>query len=72
MYRLGIDIGGTFTDLVIQDATSGLIQTIKVPSTCPCRKLNPHILMVQSAQDWQRQNAAHGLDGTRYRRILVQ
>ena len=39
---------------------------------CPCRKLNPHILMVQSAQDWQRQNAAHGLDGTRYRRILVQ
>jgi N-methylhydantoinase A len=33
VYRLGVDIGGTFTDLVIQDATSGLIQTIKVPST---------------------------------------
>src|ERR1019366_6764416 len=33
MYRLGIDIGGTFTDLVIQDAASGLIQTLKVPST---------------------------------------
>ena len=33
MYRLGVDIGGTFTDLVIQDATTGLIQTLKVPST---------------------------------------
>jgi N-methylhydantoinase A len=32
-YRLGVDIGGTFTDLVIQDATSGMIQTLKVPST---------------------------------------
>ena len=33
MYRLGVDIGGTFTDLVIQDADSGFIQTLKVPST---------------------------------------
>lgn len=33
MYRFGVDIGGTFTDLVIQDAASGLIQTLKVPST---------------------------------------
>ena len=33
MYRLGVDIGGTFTDLVIQDAATGLIQTLKVPST---------------------------------------
>src|SRR5450631_144805 len=33
LYRLGVDIGGTFTDLVIQDAASGLIQTLKVPST---------------------------------------
>jgi N-methylhydantoinase A len=33
MYRLGVDIGGTFTDLVIQDADSGTIQTLKVPST---------------------------------------
>jgi N-methylhydantoinase A len=33
VYRLGIDIGGTFTDLVIQDADSGFIQTLKVPST---------------------------------------
>ena len=33
MYRLGVDIGGTFTDLVIQDAASGTIQTLKVLST---------------------------------------
>ena len=33
MYRLGVDVGGTFTDLVIQDAVSGLIRTVKVPST---------------------------------------
>jgi N-methylhydantoinase A len=33
MYRLGVDIGGTFTDLVVQDAGSGFIRTLKVPST---------------------------------------
>jgi len=33
MYRLGVDIGGTFTDLVIQDAQRGMIRTLKVPST---------------------------------------
>jgi N-methylhydantoinase A len=33
VYRLGVDIGGTFTDLVIQDAESGTIRTVKVPST---------------------------------------
>jgi N-methylhydantoinase A len=33
VYRLGVDVGGTFTDLVIQNAETGLIQTVKVPST---------------------------------------
>ena len=33
MYRFGVDIGGTFTDLVIQDGETGLIETLKVPST---------------------------------------
>jgi N-methylhydantoinase A len=32
VYRLAVDIGGTFTDLVIQD-TEGFIRTLKVPST---------------------------------------
>jgi N-methylhydantoinase A len=33
VYRFGVDIGGTFTDLVIQDGETGLIETLKVPST---------------------------------------
>ena len=33
MYRVGIDTGGTFTDLVALDDTSGHIRTVKVPST---------------------------------------
>ncbi len=33
MIRLGIDTGGTFTDLVALDERTGLISTIKVPST---------------------------------------
>jgi N-methylhydantoinase A len=33
VWRFGVDIGGTFTDLVIQDSDTGLIQTLKVPST---------------------------------------
>ena len=33
MYRVGIDTGGTFTDLVALDDKSGRIRTVKVPST---------------------------------------
>ena len=33
MYRVGIDTGGTFTDLVALDDQTGQIRTIKVPST---------------------------------------
>ena len=33
MYRVGIDTGGTFTDLVALDDQNGHIRTIKVPST---------------------------------------
>ena len=33
MYRFGVDVGGTFTDLVIQDGETGRIRTVKVPST---------------------------------------
>ena len=32
-YRLGVDIGGTFTDLVVLNESSGHIQTLKVSST---------------------------------------
>ena len=33
MFRFGVDVGGTFTDLVIQNGETGRIQTIKVAST---------------------------------------
>ena len=33
MKRIGVDIGGTFTDVVVLDEATGDIQTIKVPST---------------------------------------
>jgi N-methylhydantoinase A len=32
-YRLGIDIGGTFTDAALVDESSGAVQIVKVPST---------------------------------------
>ena len=32
-YRLGIDIGGTFTDLVMLNETTGDLQQVKLPST---------------------------------------
>ena len=43
-----------------------------LPSRYPCRKLDPEVLVVQSAQDWHGQNTADGLDGAGYRRILIQ
>jgi ATP-dependent DNA ligase len=35
--------------------------------TCPCRKLDPDVMMVQSAEDRQRKNAADRLDRPRQR-----
>jgi N-methylhydantoinase A len=32
-YRLGIDIGGTFTDAALVDAHTGMVRIVKVPST---------------------------------------
>jgi N-methylhydantoinase A len=32
-YRLGVDVGGTFTDLLVIDETSGRTWRDKVPST---------------------------------------
>jgi len=31
--RLGCDVGGTFTDFLVHDETSGAITTLKVPTT---------------------------------------
>ena len=32
-YRLGVDVGGTFTDVLLIDEASGAFHTAKVPST---------------------------------------
>ena len=32
-YRIGVDIGGTFTDLVLLDEGGGRLEVLKVPST---------------------------------------
>ena len=32
-YRIGVDIGGTFTDVILVDETTGSVQTAKVPTT---------------------------------------
>jgi N-methylhydantoinase A len=32
-YKLGVDVGGTFTDVLLIDTASGTIHTAKVPST---------------------------------------
>jgi hypothetical protein len=39
---------------------------------CACRKSNPDILMVQSAQHWPAENVPGPLNGARGRRVLVQ
>ncbi len=37
---------------------------------CGCRKLNPGILVMQSAQDWATKNVPGAIDGTRDRCFL--
>src|SRR5258708_36888142 len=41
-------------------------------SGCACRKLNPAILVMQSAQDWATKNEPGAIDGARDRRIFLQ
>jgi hypothetical protein len=41
-------------------------------TTCACRKLNPAILVMQSAQDWATKNVPGAIDGARDRRIFLQ
>jgi hypothetical protein len=43
-----------------------------VAGTCACRKLNPAILVMQSAQDWATKNVPGAIDGARDRRIFLQ
>src|SRR5258708_4251967 len=40
--------------------------------TCACRKLNPGILVMQSAQGWATKNVLGAIDGARDRCIFLQ
>ena len=42
------------------------------PDSCACRKLNPGILVMQSAQGWATKNVPGAIDGARDRRIFLQ
>lgn len=50
MKRIGVDIGGTFTDVVVLDEDSGELQATKVPST-PERVANAAITGLREAVD---------------------
>jgi cold shock CspA family protein len=43
-----------------------------LPDGCACRKLNPGILVMQSAQGWATKNVPGAIDGARDRRIFLQ
>jgi Transposase DDE domain len=45
---------------------------VAVDPGCACRKLNPAILMMQSAQDWATKNVPVAIDGARDRWIFLQ
>jgi hypothetical protein len=40
--------------------------------SCACRKSNPDILVMQSAQDWATKNVPGAIDGARDRCIFLQ
>ena len=63
-------LAGLHADLTILGNSTLFFLTI-----CPCRKSDPNILMMQSAENWHhwhRKNAPDGLNGARYWRVLVQ
>ena len=49
-YRLGVDTGGTFTDLCVFDESSGRFQVSKVPST----PSNPALAVMDGIHQWIR------------------
>ncbi len=48
------------------------VAVLSIMLTCPCRKSNPNVLVVQPAQDRAAKNGPGQFDGARDRRILLQ
>jgi hypothetical protein len=61
---------GTVTTLAV--SVGQAVRPPKDAAPCPCRKSDPNILMVKSAENWRRQNASDSLNSSRNRRVLVQ
>ncbi len=62
-YRLGVDVGGTFTDLLLINEQSGAIYTAKVPST-------PEDSSIGVLNGVKRICAESGTDPTAIRRVM--
>jgi hypothetical protein len=56
----------------LMHADRGLFAGASIDATCACRKLNPAILVMQSAQDWATKNVPGAIDGARDRSIFLQ
>ncbi|GAA3604877.1 hydantoinase/oxoprolinase family protein [Kineosporia mesophila] len=64
-YRLGVDVGGTFTDIVLADASTGELRTDKVPSDAgqPARAVIAGVtkmLAVSGVEPGQIEYFSHG------------
>jgi hypothetical protein len=68
------DEGWADTDLrrYMDQATENAPLFIEAFYGCACRKLDPGILVMQSAQDWATKNVPGAIDGARDRRIFLQ
>jgi len=55
------------TDLLPRKLLSCGGSVISEIAGCACRKLDPDVMLVQSAEDRQRKHAAYSLDGSRQR-----
>ena len=70
--RLGIGLGaGVIRAIINSSGNPARSQNVRL-SGCPYRKLDPDVLVVQSAENWHRYDAAEWLDGARRRRVLIQ
>ena len=72
--HVGIDVGGTSTDIVIGDARTGIIRHWKRASVVPTRNSSADIMimMVEAAEEWPLGDPSHTPDRTRDRTVLSQ
>jgi len=55
--------GGFTLRSIASDFGQAVVEIDELP--CACRKLDPDVMMVQSAEDGQRENGPAGLDRSR-------